>query len=195
MLTILVKSKHVLTVQSGGNIMNKEKILLRVSITFLFLLSLCFVEAGFCGSSVVAEYNNGFGTLDMKNYAISDVRAALGGLNNKGIQIYKMYYVMDFLFVFFFGVFQTVMTCDLYAFMNGKRIRAIIIGISVLRGLCDGVENSILLRTLFTFPEINEKAIAVSALFTQIKLWCVVGWILLCIVGVICRIGNRIVKW
>lgn len=26
------------------------------------------VEAGFCGSSVVAKYNGGFGTLDMKSY-------------------------------------------------------------------------------------------------------------------------------
>ena len=174
--------------------MNKEKILTRVSITFLFLVSLYLVEAGFCGSSVVAEYNNGFGTLDMKNYTVSDVRATLGGLNNKGIQIYRMYYVMDYLFIFFFAVFQIVMICDLYSFVNNVRIRAIIVGVSVLRGLCDGVENFILLRTLFTFPEINESAIVVSAFFTWMKLYCVVGWLLLCVVGMICRLGCRIVK-
>ena len=174
--------------------MNKEKILIRVSITFLFLVSLYLVEAGFCGSSVVAEYNNGFGTLDMKSYVVSDVRAALEALNTKGIQIYKMYYVMDFLFIFFFGLFQIVIICDLYSFVNNVRIRVIIVGVSVLRGLFDGVENLILLRMLFTFPTINESVIAVSALFTQMKLWCVKGWLLLCVVGVIWRIERRIKK-
>ena len=72
----------------------KRKIVSRIVIVALFLISLYFVEAGFCGSSVVAEYNNGFGTLDMKQYDVQSVFTALSPMNEEGLKVYKMYYGM-----------------------------------------------------------------------------------------------------
>ena len=75
--------------------MGKNGIIIRVFITLLFLVSLYFVEAGFCGSSVIAKYNDGFGTVDMKNYDVKTVQNALSPMNEKGIAVYKLYYLMD----------------------------------------------------------------------------------------------------
>ena len=69
--------------------MGKKRIIVRIIIVVCFLISLYFVEAGFCGSSVVAEYNGGFGTVDMKFYDASVVRSALEPLGEEGMTVYK----------------------------------------------------------------------------------------------------------
>ena len=167
--------------------MNKREIIIRVSIILLFLISLYFVEAGFCGSSVVAEYNNGFGTLDMKKYNVLSVQKALSAMSQEGIKIYKLYYLIDYVFVLFFGAFQVMLIYDAYSFNENKLVKAVIIGIPILRGLCDIVENAILLRTLYTFPKVNEVAISIASFFTKTKLWCIKGWGALIFIGLIWR--------
>ena len=168
--------------------MNKREIIIRVSITLLFFISLYYVEAGFCGSSVVAKYNNGFGTLDMKKYNVLSVQNVLSTMGQEGIAVYKLYYLMDYIFILFLGLFQIMLIHDVYSFNENRMVKAFIIGIPILRGLCDMIENTILLRTLFTFPKVNEIAIAIAAFFTQMKLWCIKGWGLLLCIGLIWRI-------
>lgn len=175
--------------------MNKREIIIRVSITVLFLISLYFVEAGFCGGSVVAKYNNGFGTLDMKKYSLLSVRNVLSTMGQEGIMVYKLYYIMDYIFILFFGLFQIMLIHDVYSFNENRLVKAFIIGIPILRGLCDMIENTILLRTLFTFPKVNESAIAISAFFTQMKLWCIKGWGLLLCIGLIWRLALHFKKY
>ncbi len=171
--------------------MDKREFFIKIGITVLFFISLYFVEAGFCGSSVVAKYNNGFGTLDMKKYDAMSVQKMLSTMSQEGIRVYKLYYLVDYIFIFFFGVFQIMLIHTVYSFNGNTLVKAVIIGIPVLRGLCDAIENAILLRTLFTFPRVNEIAISISSFFTRTKLWCIKAWGLLLIVGLIWRLAVR----
>lgn len=168
--------------------MGKNGIIIRVIITLLFLISLHFVEAGFCGSSVVAKYNDGFGTVDMKYYDVKTVQNALSPMNEKGIAVYKLYYLMDFIFILCFGVFQLMLINDVYSFEKSRLTTIIIFSVPILRGMCDTIENIILLRTLYTYPRINELAISISAKFTSAKLMSIKVWILLIVIGLVWKV-------
>ena len=87
-----------------------------------------------------------------------------------------------------FFLYVPIFVLIVYSFNENRLVKACIIGIPILRGLCDMIENTILLRTLFTFPKVNEIAIAIAAFFTQMKLWCIKGWGLLLCIGLIWRI-------
>ena len=174
--------------------MSKKKIVIRVIITLLFLVSLYFVEAGFCGSGVVAEYNGGFGTVDMKSYDVETVQSALSPMSEQGISVYKLYYLMDFIFILFFGIFQLMVTNAVFSLKKSMPVKIIIFGVPVIRGICDIIENIILLKTLYTYPLINETAVSVSAKFTTVKLMCVKVWVLIIIVGLIWKVVTRLRK-
>lgn len=179
--------------------MGKKRIIVRSLIVVCFLFSWYFVEAGFCGSSVVAEYNDGFGTVDMISYDVSVVRSAMEPLGEEGMTVYKQYYVMDFLFVIFFGAFQLMFSDIAFSWRKKKWISVIIFGVPVLRGVCDIVENVILLRTLCTFPKISETAIFVCAGFTSAKLFLIRCWVVLLAAGfiwkiILCRKASDIIK-
>ncbi|MEE1306104.1 MAG: hypothetical protein U0K68_13320 [Agathobacter sp.] len=164
--------------------MGKSRIIIRVIITILFLTSLYFVEAGFCGGRVVAKYNNGFGTLDMKHYNPDIVQKVLSSMNHKGIEVYRQYYIMDYIFIIFFGAFQLMIINDVFWFNKNKIISIIIYGAPILRGICDIIENTIILLTLHTYPRINELAISISSRFTSIKLMSIKVWIMLTAIGI-----------
>lgn len=168
--------------------MGKNGIIMRVIVTFLFLVSLYFVEAGFCGSSVVAKYNGGFGTLDMKYYDVKTVQNVLSLMNEKGIAVYKLYYLMDFIFILCFGAFQLMLINDVFSFERSRLTTFIIFSVPILRGICDIIENIILLWTLHTYPRINELAIFISAKFTSVKLMSIKVWILLIVIGLVWKV-------
>ncbi|MDD6038973.1 MAG: hypothetical protein PUD20_09310 [bacterium] len=168
--------------------MSKNGMIIRVFITLLFFVSLYFVEAGFCGSSVVAKYNDGFGTFDMKHYDVKTVQNVLSSMNQKGVAVYKRYYFMDFIFVLCFGAFQLMLTNDLFSFERSKLITLIIFGVPIFRGICDIIENAILLWTLHTYPRINELAISISAKFTAAKLMSIRIWALLIVIGLVWKV-------
>lgn len=170
----------------------RRKVISRIIIVVLFLISLYFVEAGFCGSSVVAEYNNGFGTLDMKKYDVQSVFTALTPMSEEGLNIYKMYYGMDYLFVIFFGLLQVVVTLDIYRFSDNMILKRLFVAVPIFRGVCDIVENTILLNTVNSFPSVNETAITVSSYFTQAKLISIRVWIGIVLLGLVWRLIRRI---
>lgn len=163
--------------------MGKKRVIVRIMIVAGFLVSLYFVEAGFCGSSVVAEHNGGFGTVDMKSYDVSVVQKALEPLGEKGMTVYRQYYGADFIFVIFFGAFQLMLSDIAYSWRKKKWISVMVFGVPVLRGICDIVENILLLRTLYTFPKISETAVSISAGFTTAKLLLIRCWVVLLIAG------------
>lgn len=168
--------------------MGKKGIIIRVSVIALFLVSLYFVEAGFCGSMVVAEYNDGFGTVDMKSYDAKTVQDALSPMSEKGMTVYKLYYLMDFIFIIFFGAVQIMLIKDVFSFKKSKFISLIIFGVPILRGICDIIENIILLWTLYTYPKISKLAISVAAKFTSAKLVSIKVWIVLIIIGLVWKL-------
>lgn len=165
--------------------MGKNGIIIRVIITLLFFVTLYLVEAGFCGSTVVAKYNDGFGTLDMKYYDAKIVRSVLSSMSEKGIAVYRLYYLIDFIFIMLFGMFQIMLTNDVFSFKRSRLITFIIFGVPILRGICDMIENIIILWTLHTYPRINDLAISISAKFTSAKLMSIKVWILLIVIGLI----------
>ena len=168
--------------------MGKSGIVIRVIITLLFFASLYFVEAGFCGSSVVAKYNGGFGTLDMKHYDVKMVQNVLSSMSETGVAVYKHYYLMDFIFILCFGVFQIMLTRDVFSFERSKWITMIVCSIPILRGICDMIENAVLLWTLSAYPKISELAISISAKATSVKLMSIGIWILMIAIGLIWKV-------
>ena len=71
--------------------MRQNRIIIRVVIVVMFLISLYMTEAGFWGSQVVATYNGGFGTVDMKSYDAEVVRSALAPMGAEGLHVYRLY--------------------------------------------------------------------------------------------------------
>lgn len=58
---------------------------------------------------------------------------------------------------------------DVFSFDKNKLPKIILISVAILRGMCDTIENIILLCTLYTYPRINELAISIAANFTLVK--------------------------
>lgn len=175
--------------------MGKDRIIIRIVLVLLFFVSLYLVEAGFCGSSVVAKYNNGFGTLDMKLYDVDMVKQALGPMNAEGLRIYKLYYLMDFIFVIFFGAIQLVMINDIYSFTDSRILAVVVSFVPLFRGICDIIENIILLRSIYIFPRINEVTIMVSSRFTWLKLMSIRLWAVMLVFGILWRFIARFIEF
>ena len=165
--------------------MGKRRKYLNGIIIILFLISLYFVEYGVAGSNIVASYNHGYGTFDMKYYNPLKVVQVLSEMSLEGIVIYRWYYVFDFIFIGCFLAFQCMCFRRLFSWWNSTMGRLLVCSIPILRGLFDIVENSILLNTLFTFPQVNDTAIRISMGCTYAKLWMVKLWLVELIVGIV----------
>lgn len=165
--------------------MGKRRKYLNVMIVIVFLVSLYFVEYGVAGSNIVASYNQGYGTFDMKYYDLSKVVQVLSEMSPKGIMIYKWYYVFDFIFVGCLLAFQCMYFTELFSWWKSTKGKIVICSIPILRGLFDIVENIILLSTLFTFPKVNDTAIRFSMICTNAKLWMVKLWLIELIISIV----------
>lgn len=160
-------------------------------ILLFFITALYFVEYGVAGSNVVAAYNNGYGTFDMKSYNVTTVNNILGDMDARGLNIYKLYYVFDFLFIIAFAIFQISITKFVYSWYKGKAQKVIIHGIPIARALFDALENCILLYSIYCFPNVNEGLINTSAAFTQIKLLLIKLWVAQILMGIV---AGRVLK-
>ncbi|WP_294377669.1 hypothetical protein [uncultured Clostridium sp.] len=161
-----------------------------IILLFFFLISLYLVEEGIAGSSIVADYNNGYGTFDMKQYDVSIVRNVLSGMQNEGFMVYKYYYFFDFIFVVAFGLFQIYLSLAVYKWCTKFQMQMIICAIPVLRGIFDIVENILLFNTLCTFPNINASIIRIASICTKCKIGMIKLWIVELIVGLLIGIIN-----
>lgn len=165
--------------------MGKRRKYLNGIIVILFLISFYFVEYGVAGSNIVATYNQGYGTFDMKYYNPSKVVQVLSEMSPEGIVIYRWYYVFDFIFIGCFLAFQCMCSIGLFSWCKDTMSKLMVCSIPILRGIFDMVENSILLSTLFTFPKVNDIAIRTSMGCTYAKLWMVKLWLVELIIGIV----------
>ncbi|WP_054742133.1 hypothetical protein [Cellulosilyticum ruminicola] len=165
--------------------MGKRRKYLNVMIIILFLLSFYFVEYGVAGSNIVAGYNHGYGTFDMKHYDPSKVACVLSEMSPKGIMTYRWYYVFDFIFIGCLLAIQCMCFMGLFSWWNSTRGKIMVCSIPVLRGLFDMIENIILLNTLFTFPKVNDTVIRISMRCTYAKLWLVKLWLVELIISIV----------
>lgn len=156
-----------------------------------FLISFIFVEGGIAGSRVVAKYNDGYGTFDMKSYDSEIVRDILGDMSAKGINVYKLYYLFDFIFIIAFGILQCKVSIALYRWCKLDSAWLFACVIPLIRGLTDFIENVLLLKTLFSFPVVNDIIIKSSSVCTQVKLAMIPLWGLEVLMGIIATIVAR----
>lgn len=166
--------------------------LLYVGIFVLFIISLYLVELGPYGSRNVEKYNNGYGTFDMKSYDANKVYEVLDEMDHKGFLNYELYYLFDFLFILSFGILQTLLTHYAYSWLYIGTFRNVIVGIPIVRGVLDMLENGMLLRVLFTYPQKQDNLIGVSGIITLLKLRLIPIWCLLFITGIIIKIYRKV---
>lgn len=190
--------------------MGKKSIIKWIAIVAFFIVSLFFVENGIAGISVVSQYNDGYGTFDMKSYNPNIVTDILSRMDTQGLSIYKWYYFFDFIFIIAFGLFQCAVSISTFKWLKIKNAKIIVCIIPLLRGFADLIENLFLLITLFSVSSvattnsgtiinfstaINENLITVASFATSIKLFMIELWIAEIILGIfgsiIIKIRNR----
>lgn len=176
--------------QKGGE-MRTKNLVIGIILFVLFLCALYIVELGQYGSKEVAKYNAGYGTFDMKHYDSDTVKTVLGKMTPEGIQVYKKYYLMDSIFILFFGLFQCYISYNIYGFLKGNPFQFLSCFLPVVRAICDIVENSLLYQTLCAYPIVNETCIKVANTFTTCKLWTIRLWIAELLIGVVLGIILR----
>lgn len=154
-----------------------------------FIGSLYWVGYSAWGSEVVAKYNGGYGTFDMKKYDVSTVQTVLEKMEPKGYTTYYGYFLGDMFFVLFYGGLQFIIT--LYVFKRIKKINkpgriAFLVTVLFLlvRGIADVIENGLLFYTLWEYPHIHSLSIQVASIATRIKLGCIFLWTSMIILGI-----------
>lgn len=170
---------------------NENSITRVLPIVIAFLTSLYLVEFSSIGSQAVRQYNNGYGTFDMKIYGVERVREILSHMPPAGFVAYKNYYVVDYFFILTFATLQILLLNLVFSWNIKKKHAYIIWSIPILRGLCDVVENTLLLITLNEYPKLNERMIQISSFATKTKILLIQVWIVILLGGIV---GGIIVR-
>lgn len=165
---------------------NKKVFVLAIIIGFIG--SLYLVEIGPFSSRALSEYNNGYGTFDMKSYDEDVVFSTLNKMQDKGFDISNKYYLGDFIFiVFLFGI-QIIITKNIFSWLSIGKIKNIILSLPVLRGIFDVIENILLLIIINSYPERYSRLVMVSSIFTNLKLLFIKIWCLVILSGLIIKL-------
>lgn len=163
--------------------MKKEIRLMNVFIIVGFLCTLYWVEASPWGSQAIAQYNEGYGTFDMKVYDANSVEQVLGIMQQEGFRLSILYYIGDYLFILFFGGTQAMISQSLCGKWNKisymkKKVHQVSMGAVVVRGIADFIENTMLVLTLYKYPMVHRGMIMSASICTQVKLWCIKLWLI-----------------
>lgn len=153
----------------------------------LFIITFYWVEFSPWSSTALQNYNNGYGTFDMKSYDANSVYMVLDQMSPKGFTIYENYLIGDFLFIIGFGGVQILLSLYVYKWAKAKWIRPIMIGVPVARGLFDIIENTLLFSVLLLYPMQHPIAVTIAGMATSIKL-CMIGiWGGLLLLGIVIK--------
>lgn len=153
----------------------------------LFAITLYWVEISPWSSTELAKFNNGYGTFDMKSYDVLTVYKVLDQMKPKGFTIYERYFIGDYLFILALGILQILILLHAFSWSKSRLLRLFIISIPVARGLCDIMENSLLLTVLLTYPQKHEHMVTISNKATFMKLHLITLWLLLFLFGFIVK--------
>ena len=158
----------------------------------LFAITLYWVELSPWSSTELAKFNNGYGTFDMKSYDVHTVYKVLNQMKPEGFTIYERYFIGDYLFILALGILQVLILLNVFSWSKSRLLRLFIISIPAARGLCDIMENSLLLNVLLAYPQKHEHMVTISSKVTFIKLHLITLWLLLFLFGVIIKRINPI---
>jgi len=153
-------------------------------IIIFFALTLYWVEYSPWSSAELAKYNNGYGTFDMKSYDSKTVYEVLNQTQPEGFTIYRLYLIGDYLFIAAFGALQMMLSLRAYQWTKKKSLIRLAIGVPVFRGICDLVENSIILFIINTYPENHNGLISIASIATTCKLVMIVVWLVMFLLGI-----------
>lgn len=154
-------------------------------IILTFGVSLYLVEWSSIGSQSLGQYNNGYGTFDMKYYSKEIVSNVLKQMEPEGFVVYKKYFIADYFFILTFGTLQITLLTIVYRWINKKSVLYLICSIPVLRGVCDLVENTLLLIILNEYPKLNDNLIMTSSVATRTKLLMIKIWVIVLVGGIV----------
>lgn len=135
----------------------------------------------------IAAYNNGYGTFDMKSYNADTVYQVLSWMKPRGFVLYQEYFILDYLFIPVYGIFQTLLLYNAFHWCKIKALGGLIPVVPIARGLCDLFENTSLLYILRTYPVEHEKLVNFTAKITSLKLNLITAWIVLLFLGYIIK--------
>ncbi len=157
----------------------------------MFFTTLYWVCYSPWSSRALAKYNDGYGTFDMKSYDAPTVYQVLDHMNPEGFTIYQKYFIGDYLFIIAFGILQIMLSLYAYSWIKSKSILGLVISVPIIRGICDLVENSLLLYILQSYPQKHINIISLSDKFTYIKLKLIPIWLLIFLTGIIIKYIKR----
>ena len=158
----------------------------------LFILAFYWVEFSPWSSTALQNYNNGYGTFDMKSYDAQKVYTVLSYMEPQGFTIYERYFIGDFLIVIGLGGVQILLSLVAYGWAKGRWIKGVAIGVPIARGIFDVIENVLLLIVLLGYPTQYPDMIKIASMATTMKLDMIKIWIGLILVGLVIKIGKRI---
>lgn len=123
----------------------------------------------------------------MKSYDVHTVYKVLAQMKPKGFTIYERYFIGDYLFILALGILQILILLHAFSWSKSRLLRLFIIFIPVARGLCDIIENSLLLTVLLTYPQKHEHMITIASKATFMKLHLITLWLLLFLFGFVVK--------
>ena len=153
---------------------NKKMLRKKITSIVLFVFALYLTELSPFSGRAVALINGGYGTFDMKKYNADVFADVMNATSNVGM--YWKYYICDFLFTAALLNFMVQMVSGFRGeFINKVKVLSYVL--AVIRGMLDISENIILLKQIYSFPEINRMLIDTCNIITRIKFHFMRGWI------------------
>lgn len=171
----------------------RKNTIVLLTVFVIFASSLYLVEWSSIGATAVGQYNNGYGTFDMKSYSAETVSEVLQNMQPEGFHVYRQYFVADYFFVLTFGLLQILLLNSVYRWTK-QPIRKTLWIVPILRGICDVVENTLLLITLNSYPDIHAQLLEIASGATWLKLMLIRIWSVLFLAGLLVSIVRRIGK-
>lgn len=159
--------------------MNKRYI--KIFIVIGFCIFLYLVGSEFCGSKNVANYNQGYGTFDMKEYDYQKVTEILGQYEEGGIEATFRYYCIDFTFILFFGATQLIIINAVLGekiLKEKKWLKRLLIATAVARGLFDIIENILLMITIAEIYNVNKTVVTIASICSKNKMISIIIWLI-----------------
>lgn len=83
---------------------------------------------------------------------------------------------------------QIIITKNVFSWLNGGKIKNIILSLPALRGIFDVIENILLIIIINGYPERYSRLVMVSSVFINLKLLFIKIWCLVIIIGLIIKI-------
>ena len=158
----------------------------------LFVFAFYWVEFSPWSSTALQNYNNGYGTFDMKSYDAQKVYTVLSDMEPQGFTIYERYFIGDFLIVIGLGGVQILLSLVAYGWAKARWIKGVAIGVPIARGIFDVIENVLLLIVLLGYPTQYPDMIKIASRATTMKLVMIKIWIALILVGLVIKASKRI---